>query len=246
MKIEAQGLRIADLVRVPMRGEGEVARREDFGREVRIWFRGSEDDPLPSVVFDATTILEVERPGSLFETPQQADRRELVRRVVEALERVGWTYHAANGESVDHLHDPAGLVRVEFQAELADHLCQCAQIRHPIEFRVRRAQQKVEIFREARQAMKDTEARAALKQRYVEEACSPEGIERNFLENFLDRIFLFEGVLRTILPQFFLDDVNHPPAIPEFPSSPRFRAPPGIYRPPCACRPASMPRSPWI
>src|SRR3546814_5737471 len=55
------------------------------------------------------------------------------------------------------VHSRPGL-RVELQTELADHVGQCVQIRRPIEFRVRRAQQKVEIFRKARQAMKDTEA----------------------------------------------------------------------------------------
>src|SRR3546814_1664908 len=106
-------------------------------------------------------------------------------------------------------------LRVELQTELADHVGQCVQIRRPIEFRVRRAQQKVEIFRKARQAMKDAEARTTLEKRDVEEVCPPERIERNFLEDFLDGIFLLERILRTILPQLFLDDVNHSLAVPE-------------------------------
>src|SRR3546814_2275909 len=77
------------------------------------------------------------------------------------------------------VHSRPGL-RVELQTELADHVGQCVQIRRPIEFRVRRAQQKVEIFRKARQAMKDTEARTTLEKCDVEEVCPPARIERNF------------------------------------------------------------------
>lgn len=63
--------------------------------------------------------------------------------------------------------------------------------------------------------MKDAEARTTLEKRDVEEVCPPERIERNFLEDFLDGIFLLERILRTILPQLFLDDVNHSLAVPE-------------------------------
>src|SRR3546814_1323196 len=56
--------------------------------------------------------------------------------------------------------------------------------------------QKVEIFRKARQAMKDTEARTTLEKCDVEEVCPPERIERNFLEGFLDGIFLLEQIGR--------------------------------------------------
>src|SRR3546814_19998208 len=83
------------------------------------------------------------------------------------------------------VHSWPGL-RVELQTKLADHVGQCVQIRRPIEFRVRRAQQKVEIFRKARQAMKDTEARTTLEKDDVEEVSPPERIERNFLEDLLD------------------------------------------------------------
>src|SRR3546814_3951214 len=88
-------------------------------------------------------------------------------------------------------------------------------MRSQIECRVRSGQQKGEIFRKARQAMKDAEARTTLEKRDVEEVCPPERIERNFLEDFLDGIFLLERILRTILPQLFLDDVNHSLAVPE-------------------------------
>src|SRR3546814_13290544 len=56
------------------------------------------------------------------------------------------------------VHSRPGL-RVELKTELADHVGQCVQIRRPIAFRVRRAQQKFENFTNARQAMKEAGAR---------------------------------------------------------------------------------------
>src|SRR3546814_5461498 len=78
--------------------------------------------------------------------------------------------------------------------------------------------------------MKDTEARTTLEKCDVEEVCPPERIERNFLEDFLDGIFLLERILRTILPQLFLDDVNHSLAVPEVFFVPAFSSAARNYR----------------
>ncbi|MFV8755738.1 hypothetical protein ACNOYE_34740 [Nannocystaceae bacterium ST9] len=115
MKIEAQELRVADVVRLPNRGEAEVVRRQDVGAEVQIWFRGAEDEPGPSVVLDAAASVEIQRPGSLFESPAQGDRRAIQRRIVDTLRPVGWVFHPGEDGAADHLHDAADMVRVEFQ-----------------------------------------------------------------------------------------------------------------------------------
>ena len=115
MKIEASRVRIADVVRLPLRGEAEVVRRDESGREVRLWFRGSEDDPLPSVVLDQQTIVDVQRPGSLLETVEQGDRRELIQRMKQALQPGGWSFHEATEQEPGHFHDAGDLVRVELR-----------------------------------------------------------------------------------------------------------------------------------
>ncbi len=117
MKIEAQQLRIADVVLIPGRGEGEIVRREDVGAEVRVWFRGQDvaegdEEPAPSEVFDAVEIVEIQRPGSLFAAK---DRPVIVQRIVDALEPSGWVFHAGIGGKWDHLHDRHDQVRVEFR-----------------------------------------------------------------------------------------------------------------------------------
>ena len=102
-------------MRLPLRGEAEVVRRDESGREVRLWFRGSEDDPLPSVVLDQQTIVDVQRPGSLLETVEQGDRRELIQRMKQALQPGGWSFHEATEQEPDHFHDAGDLVRVELR-----------------------------------------------------------------------------------------------------------------------------------
>lgn len=57
--------------------------------------------------------------------------------------------------------------------------------------------------------MKDTQRGASLKQGDIEEIAAPQGVKRDLLEDFLDGIFLFEGVGRIVAAQLFLDDVNH-------------------------------------
>jgi phospholipid N-methyltransferase len=121
MKVEAQQLRIADVVLLPGRGSGEIVRRDLEGPDVHVWFRGDEraaegadedEGPPPSVVFDAAQIVEIQRPASLFDPK---DRPAMVRRIVDALEPTGWVFHAGVGGKWDHLHDRHDLVRVEFR-----------------------------------------------------------------------------------------------------------------------------------
>ncbi len=116
MRIEASALRIADVVRVPGQGEGEVVRRQEVGPEVRVWFRGEEENEQPSMVFDGASAVEVARPGDLFPfrfKPPLAPRQK---RIVDALTPLGWTFHAADTPGgTDHLHDALDMTRVEFQ-----------------------------------------------------------------------------------------------------------------------------------
>lgn len=70
MRIAAHQLRVADIVRIPGRGEFEISRRDVSGGNVRVWFRtGDEGDSMvsPNIVFEAEMMVEIQRPGSLFE-----------------------------------------------------------------------------------------------------------------------------------------------------------------------------------
>ncbi len=107
--------------------------------------------------------------------------------------------------------------RIELQPELAEHLGQRLEIGGPVEPWVGFAQQEVEILGEARQAMEDAQGRATLEEGDVEEVTAPQSVERDLLQDFLDRVLFLERVGGVVAAQLLLDDINHRLPNPSWP-----------------------------
>ena len=72
------------------------------------------------------------------------------------------------------------------------------EVATPIELLVRLQQDEVEVFGESGKSVKDPQARPSLEGGDVEEVGSPEQVQRDFLEDFLDGLILFRSVHRVV------------------------------------------------